>query len=223
MAEQRERRRIARILHDDLQQRLYGIQLKMTALRNGSGADATESLLEEIEELEEQVEEVIYTTRRLSVGMSPPVLRSEGLTAALEWLQSHMKKTQGLDVGLSADGEFPMGEEMRVLLFQITRELLVTLPEHTGGEQAEVELREVDGGVSIRVIDRGNGDVPHLVDGEETQEGLGLTATRERVHLFDGELQVQAVPGRGTEVTLWMPVDSSSRASVVRKRPGTAT
>lgn len=210
MAEQRERRRIARVLHDDLQQRLYGIQLQMSSLRDRRKDEGDDEAEGALEELERQMDEAIQMARRLSVGMSPPVLQSEGLKAALEWLQSHMKETRGLDVSLSADGEFLMEEEMRVLLFQITRELLVNVSEHAGVDRATIELFRKDEELHIRVIDEGKGFRPEEVQRHIPEEGFGLIAARERIRPFGGELEIQAAPGEGAQVTVRLPVEEPS-------------
>lgn len=173
MAEQRERRRIARALHDDLEQRLYGIQLQMSSLRNGSQSAGTGQMKGALDELEHKMDEAIQMARRLSVGMSPPVLQSEGLKAALEWLQSHIKETCGLEVSLSAEGEFLMGEEMRVLLFQITRELLVNVSKHSGVNRAAIELFQKNGDLLIRVIDEGEGFSQRKSNVAFSRRGLG--------------------------------------------------
>lgn len=223
MAEQRERERIARLLHDDLQQQFYGIQLKMSSFRDKVQAferglqqdDARVSssleLAHEAGEMERHMERAIQAMRTLSVGMSPPVLRSEGLTAALEWLQTHMKETQGIDVQLSADAEFRVEEEMRVLLFQVTQALLRNVAEHAGVDQATVDLYQQDDDVLvIQVSDEGIGFDPEALGEKRPDEAFGLTAARERVRLFGGELSVDSAPGAGTEVTVRVPLETYS-------------
>lgn len=204
-AEQRERDHIARLLHDDLQQHLYGVQLKMNSLRQNP-PESKNKLLLGIKRLEDQVEEAIQTARRLSVGMSPPVLHSEGLTAALEWLKSHLEETRNLEMTLSAEGEFPMEEEMRVLLFQVTRELLVHASEHAEIDRATVTVREEDGDLMIEVADEGQWI--DLLDLSETttEEPLSLTASRERVRLFGGDLTIEKASEEGRQVTVCVPL-----------------
>ncbi len=213
MAEQRERERIARLLHDDLQQRFYGIQLKLSSFRDkvetvGSeveGATDLQELADEANDMERRMEGAIQTMRQLSVGMSPPVLHSEGLTAALEWLQTHMKDTRELDVQLSASGEFRVEEEMRVLLFQVTQTLLLNVAEHAGVDQATVELYEAEGCLVIQVSDEGVGFDPEAIAEQRPDESFGLTAARERIRLFGGELFIDSTPNVGTQVTIRVP------------------
>lgn len=206
MAEQRERRRIANLLHDNLQQRLYGIQLKMSSLQE-DGQSGKEKLLRQIKELEVQLDEVIHSARQLSVGMSPPVLETDGLTGTIEWLRSYMKETEGLDVRLSADREFRMeDEDKQVLLFQVTRELLLNVSEHAGVDRAQVDLVDEGDALLLRVIDEGSGFDPRQVGEKSYDEAFGLTAARERIRSFGGNLEIDTAPGEGTRVDVRVPL-----------------
>lgn len=124
MAEQ-ERRRISQTLHDDLQQQLYGVQLKLSFAQQHAGASHEGRMREGLAEAEAWIRQSIELTRSLTVDLSPPILKSEGLADTLAWLQSQMKELHGLEVEIKAEKPFRTPEEdMRVLLFQITRELL---------------------------------------------------------------------------------------------------
>src|SRR5262245_39661036 len=90
MAEQEERRRVSQIFHDDLQQMLYGIQLKVEFVRDGLRSDERERLLAHAEEAVLWLQETITRTRQLTVDLSPPILQGEGLTEALHWLATQM-------------------------------------------------------------------------------------------------------------------------------------
>lgn len=129
MAEQQERERVARTLHDGLQQQLYGTRLKMSSLRKQiqkgvAPASTQEECARQVETLEEELREILQEIRELSVSLSPPVLEREGLTATLEWVKSYMQETRELEVELKAEEEFPMEKGMRVLLFHTTRSFL---------------------------------------------------------------------------------------------------
>lgn len=210
LAEQRERDRIARLLHDGLQQRLYGSQLKLSSLQEEALGAGQEKLAGRIRKVEGEVEEITQALRQLSVGMSPPVLEGEGLTGALEWLQSHIKETYGLEVEFKAEREFHLQEEMRVLLFQIVRELLKNVDEHAGVGQATVHLREEEGNLVIEVSDEGQGFDPDKLESLGPEEGFGLTAARERIRLVEGDLSIESSPGEGTRVTIRVPMNRIS-------------
>jgi PAS domain S-box-containing protein len=207
MAEQEERRRISQVLHDDLQQQLYAIQLKLHATCDDLAAGETSTALEDTVEAEYWLRESIETTRRLTVDLSPPILKSEGLADALGWLVTQMGEMHNLSVELVAPHPFRMpDDDMRVLLFQIVRELLFNVVKHAGADRATIELSSAEDRLVIHVSDNGQGfDVAQILAKGEQQGGLGLFNARERLRLFSGDIQVESMPGKGTRVTVFVP------------------
>lgn len=208
MAEQGERRRISQILHDDLQQLLYGIGVKMTFIRGHAEASRNQQLLEDIGEVEKWLSQGVEITRNLTVDLSPPILKDEGLTDALQWLRSRMEDLYGLDVIIEADHAFWTPEEdMRVLLFQIVRELLFNIVKHAGASQATIKLKDEGHHIKIVVIDNGKGfDVEATTAQAAPDEHFGLFSVRERLGLFGGTMQIDSTPGEGTRVTISVPL-----------------
>ncbi|MDX1548223.1 MAG: chemotaxis protein CheB, partial [Rhodothermales bacterium] len=213
MAEQEERRRISRILHDDLQQRLYGIQMKLDLLRREAETTEHEPLTRELARIDEWLTTAISTTRSLTVDLSPPILKTEGLTDALIWLRTQMAEQHGLDVTVQAAQPFYLpDEDMRVLLFQVVRELLFNVVKHAETDGAVVEISEDGSHLVIVVRDDGRGFDPEAAAHQRgAQDGLGLFSVRERLRLFGGDLEIEAAPGRGTRVTVRTPVGSLRR------------
>ncbi len=208
MAEQAERRRVSQLLHDDLQQRLYGIQLKMSFVRRGAEASEQAQLVEHAEEARDWINTAIETARRLTVDLTPPVHEGEGLADALGWLVTQMKEMHHFTVDLRAEQAFHFPDEsMQVLLFQAVRELLFNVVKHAETDRAVVELREEDANLVIRVIDEGGGfDVEQATAEHEHDSGFGLFSVRERLGLFGGQMDIASAPGQGTEVTLRVPL-----------------
>jgi signal transduction histidine kinase len=209
MAEQEERHRLSQLLHDDLQQLLYGIQLRLDFVNEGLQSGQGEDLLAHAQEVSTWIEDAITITRRLTVDLSPPVLQGEGLTDALEWLAPQMAETHGLQVKLEAEHGFLTEEEdMRVLLFQIIRELLFNVVKHAETNRARVALREEAGQLVIQVSDMGRGFAPA---GTDRSQGFGLFNIRERLGLFGGRLKIDSKPGEGTQVTVTIPIKQKKR------------
>ena len=208
MAEQAERRRISQVLHDDLQQRLFGVQMKLSFVRRDAEGDR-EKLLEHVTGAEAWVENAIETTRQLTVDLSPPVLKSEGLADMLGWLVTQMDVMHGLEVELVAAHAFRLpDEDVRVLLFQIVRELLFNVVKHAGVRHATVELREADGRVAIGISDGGRGfDVEAAAARAEGEGGFGLFSVRERLGLVGGRMEIESGPAEGTRITVHAPVE----------------
>lgn len=211
MAEQEERHRLSQLLHDDLQQLLYGIQLRLDFVNEGLQSGQGEDLLAHAQEVATWIEDAITTTRRLTVDLSPPVLKGEGLTEALEWLAPQMAETHGLQVQLEAEHRFLTEEEdMRVLLFQVIRELLFNVVKHAKTDQARVTLRKAAGQLVIQVSDEGRGFEPAGL-GIDPKKGFGLSNIQERLGLFGGRLEILSRPGEGTQVTVTIPIKQKKR------------
>ena len=210
-AEQAERRRISQILHDDLQQRLYGVHLKMSFIRRDAEAGNQERLAKNVSDAEAWIDAAIGTTRQLTVDLSPPVLKTEGLVDALGWLVVQMKEMHNLEVEIKAEHAFYVpDEDLRVLLFQILRELLFNAVKHAGTDRATIALQDVDDHLAIRVIDEGHGfDVEAAAARAEQDGGFGLFSVRERLNLVGGRMEIDSAPGKGTRVTLHVPGETT--------------
>ena len=207
MAEQQERRRISQVLHDDVQQRLYGIQMKMASIRRGAESAGAERLIHDAREAEQWLRDTIDMTRDLTVSLSPPVLQGEGLADALQWLIVQMQRLHGLRVTLEAQHSFYIpDDDMRELLFQIVRELLFNVVKHAGVNEANVSLAEGEEFLTITVSDRGAGFVDRTKGaGADHHEAFGLFSVRERLKLFGGGIDVTTAPGEGTTVEVRVP------------------
>lgn len=207
MAEQAERRRIAQILHDNLQQLLYGTQMRLAFLREDAEGGNLAQLARSAGEISELLGEAVGTTRRLTVELSPPVLRQEGLATALRWLAKQMKDLYSLEVEVEADQEFAISDEdMRVLLFQIARELLFNVTKHAEVDRARIVLEKKDRDLLMQVIDEGRGFDIEAAE-QEHHGSFGLFSVRERLGLFGGRTEIDTAPGGGTHVTIYAPLE----------------
>jgi signal transduction histidine kinase len=212
LAEQRERRRLAEILHDCLQQLLYAARLNLGAVRRGA-LDA--EVCETVERIDGLLGEAIAESRSLTMELSPPVLYVGALEGALEWLARHMEKTCGLAVEVQADPQANLdGEDVRILLFHSIRELLFNVVKHAGTDHARVRVGACPGGrVRVEVADDGAGFDPERPRRDETQAGgFGLFSIRERLELLGGAMEVDSAPGKGTRITILTPSRRSSRS-----------
>ena len=222
VVEQEERRRIAQILHDDLQQMLHGVDMKVDAalqdLRKAGSAEEGHDLSVVMRDLEEArwwIAHGITTARNLTADVSPPILRQESLADTLRWLRRHMRDLHGLEVDIDIAEPFPLDDtDLRVLLFDVARELLVNVTKHAGVTRADLEVEEEGGRLVIHVIDEGCGfDVPEVLAGEDATSGFGLFSVQERLGLVGGRLEIDSAPGEGTHVRVYSPVVSGSGAT----------
>lgn len=212
--EHRERRRLAQILHDHLQQLLYAARLHLNSLRR---YDREEPAFQEtIDQIDTLLGQGIAESRSLTFQLSPPVLDEAGLVAAFEWLGHHMLQTCGLNVRVEADPQAePDSEECRILLFEAVRELLFNVVKHAHAKSAQVTMTLTpDGEMQIVVSDDGNGFVPIAPKTKKTASGFGLMSIRQRLELFGGRMEIHSSPGSGTRVAMWAASrngDSSGR------------
>lgn len=207
LAEQAERRRIARVLHDDLQQLLFGVHLRLEYIAGDLGNGDNAQLLSDFTEARGWLAEAIEATRHLAVDLNPPVLKDEGLGEALNWLQSQMLQKHHLSIELDIEADVTIPEEnLRSLLFQSVRELLFNVVKHAQVGEAAVAVSRIDGEVRIDVRDAGVGfNIDEAEGGDSNQTGLGLFSVRERIRLIGGKVEIESSPGAGTRVTIMAP------------------
>ena len=205
LAEERERRRIAQVLHDDLQQMLMAAQLHLRSLDKTENAAKRAEIIRNIQNM---LERSFNLTRSLSVELSPPVLHDHGLAAALEWLAAQARKDHGAKVSVDADSSAnPKAIDVGVFLFQAVRELLLNAVKHAPGSPVHITMKGTGlGKLRVVVSDRGPGFDPAKLDRQGIQlGGLGLFNIRERMASFGGTLRIDSAPGHGTRITLVAP------------------
>ncbi|MEW6754486.1 MAG: ATP-binding protein [Candidatus Latescibacterota bacterium] len=205
-AEARERRRIAQILHDRLQQLLVAAKYSLAVLASEQPAVTHVRVAERASRL---IDEAIQIARSCTAEINPPVLYELGLADALQWLARWVQENHG--VGVTVRGEDPpcgLPEELRALAFQVIREMLLNVVKHAGTRRAQVDLESPDDrSLCLVVSDAGVGfDPASLRAAGRASGGFGLFSIRERVAAVGGRLEVDSAPGRGTRVTVQLPL-----------------
>ncbi|MDX1665309.1 MAG: PAS domain S-box protein [Candidatus Promineifilaceae bacterium] len=208
LAEQRERRRIAQMLHDDVQQMLVALQVHLhLAFQNLDGADVAEQR----DTLAGHLDEIIDATRNLSVELGSPALRTENLKQGFGWVQSYMKERYGLTVALEIDESSDIADKnLRELIVQLVRELLFNVVKHAKTERASLTVSRNGDDMVIEVEDEGvgfemDGDLPAPLAAKPQGAGYGLYSVRERLGLFGGRMEVASARGEGTRVRILVP------------------
>ncbi len=205
LAEQRERRRISQILHDELQQQLYALQMMLANMRVDSPTELAASLTD----ARELAKASLATTRTLVSALSPAVLNNDALDEALIWLAQHMQQRYNLKVtvsGLERSPELPTG--LNILLFQCVQELLFNVVKHAGVDDVSVKVEQLAESFTLEVQDEGQGFAvvshdPALLH----QEGFGLHSVQQRLGPFNGVVEIRSSPGNGTRVTITLPLN----------------
>jgi PAS domain S-box-containing protein len=221
LSEQRERTRLAKILHDHLQQLLVAAKYRLAILAKG-----TDGLMkEDFKEMEQLIDESIASSRSLTAELSPPILHEAGLNAGLVWLAKRMNERQGLFVNLDLEEIKPLSDDLKIMLFESARELLLNAAKHARTQTSTIELRETGGVLSLTVSDRGVGFDPAVLSrAGESGTGFGLFSIRERLELFGGKLEIRSTPEQGSRIDLSVPLPrhalgplSSSAATTPRE------
>ena len=210
LAEEAERRRIAEMLHEDLQQLLVAARMQLAALCRTQDAARREPIAREIADV---LERSFKLTRSLSVELAPPVLYEHGLAAALEWLAAGTRKNYNIEVTVEADSlANPKAADVRIFLFRAVRELLLNSAKHAGGSAVHITMQSGrPDKVRISVADNGPGFDPNSLDDKRTSsQTVGLLNIRERVSGFGGKFHINSGPKRGTRITLSLPRGSDT-------------
>lgn len=205
LAEERERRRIATMLHDHIGQFLAISKIKLGALLQSANDNGS---LEQLKEVREHVEQAIQYTRSLTFELSPPILYDLGLESALEWLTEQIKEQHGIKCFFEADSSpKPVSDEIRIVLFSAVRELLMNVTKHAQANISKITMRRVNDNIIIHVADNGIGfTVSKMNFYHDENKGFGLFSIRERLRHLNGQMDVRSGRGRGTRVILTAPI-----------------
>jgi signal transduction histidine kinase len=199
-AQELERRRLARELHDETGQALASILLGLKPLEDALADDDARAALAE---LREHVVAALQDVRRLAVELRPAVLGDFGLVPALERLVDSFGEQTGIRVDFhSALGESRLPNEVETALYRVMQEALTNSVKHANARNVSVSLAPRGSSVAAVIEDDGEGFDPRTVRGE----GIGLIGMRERLALLDGRLEVESRPGAGTTVAVEVPV-----------------
>jgi len=200
-AQELERRRLARELHDETGQALTSILLGLRGLEDVHDEAALKATVAEVRDL---VRSTLQDVRRLAVELRPKALDDFGLVAALERLTENFAEQTGMSTefvpNLPGDGRFL--PEVETALYRLVQESLTNIVKHAHAKSVSILLTQKPGSVSVVVEDDGVGFEP----GRETGDGIGLLGMRERVGLFGGRLILESRPGAGTTVVAEVPL-----------------
>jgi PAS domain S-box-containing protein len=212
LTEQRERKRLAKILHDHIQQLLVAAKIRVAML----GRDGNDSVRQA--EAEGMIDECIAALRSLTAELSPYILHEIGLNAGLEWLASWMADKQGFSVELEMEAIRPLPDATKILLFESVRELLFNAVKHSHTRSAAVKLGTADGLLRLVVSDRGRGFDPYAISlSDKSCNGIGLFSVRERLELIGGQFEMESAPGKGSRFVLSVPITQPAAVNPVSK------
>lgn len=213
LSEEQERKRLATQLHDQIGHAMVTAKMKLVNLQSTS-PDFEKS--PELDGIIAMIGKAIDDVRSLTFEISPPVLHELGLGPALEWLTEQTRNRYDLNTeyqGVTLPRR--LDNELAVLLFQASRELLFNVYKHAEADKVTVTLTVADGLIAVEVADDGQGFADTIdVIGHDPRTGYGLLSISERMRFLGGEMQVRSTPGHGTSVVLQAPVSYHDPAPV---------
>jgi two-component system sensor histidine kinase UhpB len=195
LAQEDERRRVARELHDELGQTLTGVLLQTDALARDPSAAAIERAREGARESLEQV-------RRIARDLRPGTLEELGLLSSINALATAFTRQSGVPVERDLSPDLPaLDDGVEVVLYRVAQEALTNVARHAGARHVRIALRHADSTIRLSVEDDGRG-----LPADVGAEGRGITGMRERALLVRARLALEDAPGGGARVTLEVPV-----------------
>ena len=203
-AQEEERKRLARELHDETCQKLAALGIRLDTALRGDSPDAMRTRLGDARGL---ATETLEDVHRLIFDLRPSVLDDLGLLAAIRWYaQRQLAPAVAVRCDF-ADVELRLAPEVETALFRSVQEAVNNIARHSSAENALIEIDRTAGAVQIEVEDDGVGfDLGEVTSTADSGRGLGLLGLRERIELLGGTATVDSSPGDGTRVTLTVPV-----------------
>ncbi len=207
-----ERANIAREIHDELGQSLTGFKMDLAWVRNRLAAAEGElnrrPLLDKLNEVAGGLDGAADLVRKICTQLRPGILDDLGLLPAVEWQAREFSKRTGVVCRLHLDvEELDLGPERSTALFRIFQEILTNVTRHAQAAGVEVSVRSAGGHAVMEVADNGRGIDSAKLAGRNS---LGLLGMRERALLFGGEVKITGEPGKGTTVTVKIPLKKST-------------
>lgn len=209
-AQEEERRRIARELHDDTAQLLFAQLLRVTALKSSENPELRRAGAE----LEDSTVEALEGVRRLALELRPPALDDLGLADALADLAQRFSAQSRVTIDYRVRGSRTrLPADVELVLYRVAQEALTNVAKHARASSVTMDLDRTQSDVSISIRDDGRGFDPGLQSASaSTGIGLGLFGMQERVNLVGGSIRIWSEPRTGTEVFAFVPLDERRAA-----------
>jgi PAS domain S-box-containing protein len=206
-----DRRRIAREIHDELGQTLLALRLDVSTLATRT-AQAHPRLNQRVRDVLQQLDATVKSVRSIINNLRPAVL-DLGLAAAIEWQVNEFRRRSGIACELVLDADECVLDDLRATtLFRILQESLTNVIRHAKATHVLVELRQEGDRLAMRITDNGIG-IGTADEARYTTDTFGLVGMRERIHALNGEFQIASTSGRGTALTIYIPLAKMAEMS----------
>jgi two-component system, NarL family, sensor histidine kinase UhpB len=201
-AQEEERARVARDLHDEVNQSLTGLLLRLEAAREKSPP----ALAGELAEIRTLANQALQELLALARQLRPTALDDLGLKAALDSHVTELGRQSGIRTSFEAEGDISaVPRDVQIVAYRVAQEALSNAARHSGAERVRVRLEHSDGSVELSIADDGRG-----FTFDQASRGLGLAGMRERALLVNGDLRIESRPEVGTSIRLRVPIAARS-------------
>jgi signal transduction histidine kinase len=201
-AQEEERKRLARELHDDLSQQIAAVSIATGNLKRQIPQDCGDARAH-ADSIHRKLVQLAEAVRRMSHELHPAVLQYSGLGPALRSYCEEFGALTGLQIALRIEGSFErVAPDAALCLFRVAQEALRNVARHAGVKKASVELQRSGGVLRLTVSDEGVGMEPGRAG---AKAGLGLLNIQERARLVGGKVEIRSDPGQGTSITVEVP------------------
>jgi len=205
-SQEQERKALSRELHDEIGQLLTALRMELGNLERGRGGPADPHL----DQAKKLAESTLRTTRDIAMGLRPAMLDVLGLGPALEWQAREYSRRYNTPIRLEVDGDLrDVPDPHRTYLYRIVQEGLTNCARHAQAKNIHVKLEDSSGKLAVLVEDDGVGFDQH----SGVAYGLGLLGITERVRELCGQLSIQSEPGKGTRISVVLPLNRENAAS----------
>jgi len=218
-AQEDERKKISRELHDVIAQTLTSINVRLSTLKRGAALN-TRDLERNIARTQRLVEHSVNIVHQFARELRPTVLDDLGLIPALHTFLKSFREQTGLRVSLSAFAAVEdMNGDKRTALYRVAQEALTNVARHAHASQASVNIQKLNGAVTMKITDDGKGFHTHPESNGNLGKRLGLLGMRERLEMVGGKFTVTSAPGKGTVVIVQIPLAERPLRALGRVRP----
>jgi PAS domain S-box-containing protein len=212
-AQEEERKRLARELHDDASQQILLLTHHIDNIASKADNYLPQGLRNELEKLYELSQQTYQGIKRYAQALRPGILDDLGLVPALQWLAEETHDFSGIKIHVKVAAIPPLPPETQLVLFRIVQEALNNLQRHSGASEASITVACQDSEVRVTISDNGKGfELPQQLSDFASQGKLGLTGMAERARLIGGELEVSSQKGKGTTIIVKAPTKLHSES-----------
>lgn len=208
VAQEEERKRIARDLHDDTSQSLLLLTHQLDAIASDPKNKLTEPVREKLNQVYNLAVDTLGSLRRYAQDLRPAILDDMGLVAALEWMADKLITEDGIDTDVQIDIQRQdLPHEVQLVLFRIGQEALGNVKRHAEASKVVIRLESRAGEIKMTIVDNGKGLAQIQVSDLSSAGKLGIMGMRERAQLLGGTLSIESELGKGTAVIVMIPLE----------------